>query len=113
MLKGRINGAEIEVKGPADSFPNADMLSLKVTEVPEDKKDLVQAAMEQKAQESGISVNKMKAVDIKIIADGEETEPQGDVTVRFSNVTLERSRTMWKRRQRRRFRRQQHRPCSG
>ncbi len=89
VLKGRINGAEIEVKGPADSFPNADMLSLKVTEVPEDKKDLVQAAMEQKAQESGISVNKMKAVDIKIIADGEETEPQGDVTVRFSNVTLE------------------------
>lgn len=89
VLKGRINGAEIEVKGPAESFPEADMLSLKVTEVSEDKQELVQTAMEQKAEESGISINKMKAVDIKIIADGEEMEPQGDVTVRFSNVELE------------------------
>lgn len=89
VLKGRINGAEIEVRGPRDSFPEGDMLSLKVTEVPEEKQDLVQQAMEQKADEAGIAVNKMKAMDIKVIADGQEMEPLGDVTVTFSNLELE------------------------
>lgn len=89
VLKGRINGAQIEVRGPRESFPEGDMLSLKVTEVPEEKQDLVQQAMEQKAEDEGIAVNKMKAVDIKIIADGQEMEPLGDVTVTFSKLELE------------------------
>lgn len=88
-LKGGINGAEIQVKGPAQSFPDGDVLSLKVSEVPEEKKELVEAALEQKAQETGISVNKLRALDIKVISDGEEMELQGDVSVTFSNIKLQ------------------------
>lgn len=89
VLKGNINGAEIQVKGDRSSFPEGDMLSLKVTEVPAEKMDLVQEAMAQKAEELGVSVDKMKAMDIKVIADGVEQELEGEVEVTFSNLTLE------------------------
>ncbi len=89
VLKGNINGAEIQVKGDRSSFPEGDMLSLKVTEVPAEKMDLVQEAMVQKAEELGVSVDKMKAMDIKVIADGVEQELEGEVEVTFSNLTLE------------------------
>lgn len=88
-LKGGIDGAEVQVKGPVESFPDGDVLSLKVSEVPVEKKALVEAALEQKAQETGISVNKLRALDIKVISDGEERELQGDVSVTFSNVELQ------------------------
>ena len=89
VLKGNINDAEIQVKGDRSSFPEGDMLSLKVTEVPAEKMDLVQEAMVQKAEELGVSVDKMKAMDIKVIADGVEQELEGEVEVTFSNLTLE------------------------
>lgn len=89
VLKGNVNGAEIQVKGDRDHFPEGDMLSLKVTEVPEEKMGLVQEAMAQKADELGVSVDKMMAVDIKVIADGLEQELRGDVEVTFSNLQLQ------------------------
>lgn len=89
VLKGNVNGAEIQVKGDRESFPEGDMLSLKVTEVPEEKMGLVQEAMAQKADELGVSVDKMMAVDIKVIADGTEQELRGDVQVTFSNLKME------------------------
>lgn len=89
VLKGNVNGAEIQVKGDRESFPEGDMLSLKVTEVPEEKMGLVQEAMAQKADELGVSVDKMMAVDIKVIADGTEQELRGDVQVTFSNLKMQ------------------------
>ncbi len=89
VLKGNVNGAEIQVKGDRESFPEGDMLSLKVTEVPAEKMDLVQEAMAQKADELGVSVDKMKAVDIKVIADGEEQELRGQVEVTFANLQMD------------------------
>ncbi len=88
-LSTEFNGALIEVKGPEECFPEGDVLKLKVTEVPAEKEDMVMEAMEKKADELGISVNKMKALDIKIIADGEEAEPGDNVTVTFSGLQLE------------------------
>lgn len=93
VLKGKVNGAEIEVKGPAESFPEGDMLSLKVSEVTAEKEELLLTAIEKKAEESEISINKMKAVDIKVIADGVEQELRGDVTVTFANLELEAVKT--------------------
>lgn len=89
VLKGNVGGAEIQVKGDRKSFPEGDMLSLKVTEVPEEKMGLVQEAMAQKADELGVSVDKMMVVDIKVIADGEEQELRGDVEVTFSNLQMQ------------------------
>lgn len=89
VLKGNVGGAEIQVKGDREHFPEGDMLSLKVTEVPEEKIGLVQEAMAQKADELGVSVDKMMAVDIKVIADGLEQELRGDVQVTFSNLQMQ------------------------
>lgn len=93
VLKGKVNGAEIEVKGPAESFPEGDMLSLKVSEVPAEKEEPLLTALEKKAEENDIAINKMKAVDIKVIADGVEQELRGDVTVTFSGLELDTVKT--------------------
>lgn len=90
VLTGSIDGAEIEVRGPAESFPDSEELELMVSEVPEDKAEMVAAALEKKAEQEGITVDRMKAVDIKILADGEEKEPTGEVTVTFQQMKLER-----------------------
>jgi len=88
-LSTEFNGALIEVKGPEECFPEGDVLKLKVTEVPAEKEDMVMEAMEKKADETGMSINKMKALDIKVIADGEEKELQGNVKVTFTDLKLD------------------------
>lgn len=90
VLTGSIDGAEIEVRGPVESFPDGDELDVKVSEVPAEKEAMVAAALERKAQEEGITVDRMKAVDIKIIADGTEQELTGEVMVTFQQMKLER-----------------------
>ncbi len=90
ILTGSVDGAKIEVRGPAESFPDSEELELLVSEVPEDKAEMVAAALQKKAAAEGITVDKMKAVDIKIVADGEEKELEGEVTVTFQQVKLER-----------------------
>lgn len=88
-LSGKVGDAEIIMTGPVESFPKADELSLKVTEITEEQQEKVDEALQKKAEEEGTEVNKYKALDIKLIADGEETEPSGNVQVRFKNVNLE------------------------
>lgn len=90
VLTGSIDGAVIEVRGPVESFPDGEDLDVKVSEVPEEKQAMVAAALERKAQEEGITVDRMKAVDIKIIADGTEKELTGEVMVTFQQMKLER-----------------------
>ncbi len=87
-LTGKIGDSEIIMSGPASSFPRAEELSLKVSEVTQEQQEKVDEALQKKAEE-GTEINQYKALDIKLIADGEETEPEGDVQVRFKNVELE------------------------
>ena len=42
-----------------------------------------------KPKKKETEINQYKALDIKLMADGVETEPEGDVQVRFKNVNLE------------------------
>lgn len=89
VLRGKLGDAEIEVRGPAESFPDGEILSLRVTELSEEQKEMVQQAMEKMAQEKGIAVGRMKAMDIKVITDGTPQEINGPVEVTFVNVNLE------------------------
>ena len=88
-LTGKIGDSEIIMSGPASSFPRAEELSLKVSEVTQEQQEKVDEALQKKAEEEGTEIKQYKALDIKLIADGEETEPEGDVQVRFKNVELE------------------------
>lgn len=90
-LRGRLGDAEIIVSGEPESFgaDDSEILSLQVTEVPIEKEELISTAMEKKAEESGVAVEKMKAMDIKVIADGEVRELSGPVTVTFAGLKLD------------------------
>jgi fibro-slime domain-containing protein len=88
-LVGKIGDSEIVMTGPVSSFPKADELSLKVSEVTQEQQEKVDEALQKKVEEEGTEINQYKALDIKLMADGVETEPEGDVQVRFKNVNLE------------------------
>ncbi len=88
-LEGKLNGTIVEVTGPASSFPKADRLEVQVSEVEEEQMAQVHEALEKKAQEEGLAIRSYKALDIKLIADGEETEPVGPINVAFKNLKLE------------------------
>ena len=88
-LVGKIGDSEIVMTGPVSSFPKADELSLKVSEITQEQQEKVDEALQKKAEEEGTEINQYKALDIKLMADGVETEPEGDVQVRFKNVNLE------------------------
>ena len=88
-LVGKIGDSEIVMTGPVSSFPKADELSLKVSEITQEQQEKVDEALQKKAEEEGSEISQYKALDIKLMADGVETEPEGDVQVRFKNVNLE------------------------
>ena len=88
-LVGKIGDSEIIMTGPVSSFPKADELSLKVSEITQEQQEKVDEALQKKAEEEGTEISQYKALDIKLMADGVETEPEGDVQVRFKNVNLE------------------------
>ncbi len=88
-LVGKIGDSEIIMTGPVSSFPKADELSLKVSEITQEQQEKVDEALQKKAEEEGSEISQYKALDIKLMADGVETEPEGDVQVRFKNVNLE------------------------
>lgn len=89
VLEGELGDTRIKVAGPAESFPEADQLSILVSEVEEEQKPQVDEALQKKAEEEGIEIQSYKALDIKLYADGEETEPTGPVRVTFENIRLE------------------------
>lgn len=93
-LSGKVGDAEVVVSGPAGSFPEADQLSVRVSEVEPEQQEQVDEALAKKAEEEGVEVNAYKALDIKIYADGEETEPTGPIQVAFKNIQLKKETPM-------------------
>lgn len=88
-LVGYLDNTEVSVTGPRRSFPLADELELSVSEVETEKQELVDNALNEKKDELGVEVSGLKAIDIKVIADGEYKELNGDVTVNFKNADLQ------------------------
>lgn len=93
-LEGTAGKSIVTVTGPVDSFPDADQLAVRVTEVEAEQQAQVEAALEKKSQEEGIEIKSYKALDIKIYADGKETEPTGPIQVSFKNVELEKKENL-------------------
>lgn len=88
-LVGSLGDTEVTVSGPRRSFPIADELELSVSEVETDKQNLVNNVLSEKQEELGLGISGVKALDIKVLADGEYKELNGDVTVNFKNVGLQ------------------------
>lgn len=88
-LTGKIGDSEILVTGPAESFPEADDYAIQVSEVSDEQQQKVDEVLQKKTEEENVEVTKYRALDIKLFADGVETEPTGDLQVSFKNVKLE------------------------
>lgn len=88
-LVGYLGNTEISVTGPRRSFPIAKELELSVSEVDGNQQELVDTALDTKQEELGIGVSGLKAIDIKVLADGEYKEINGDVIVNFKNTELQ------------------------
>lgn len=88
-LVGYLGDTEVTVSGPRRSFPVADELELSVSEVETEKQELVDSTLNEKQEELGLGVSGVKALDIKVLADGEYQELNGDVKVNFKNLSLQ------------------------
>ncbi len=88
-LKGEVNGTEVIVSGPAEYFPEAEDLEIRVAEADEEQQLQVMEALQKKAEEEGTQIKDYRAFDIKLMAEGAETEPGGMLKVTFKNVKLE------------------------
>ncbi len=89
VLKGMYKDSEIVVSGPAESFPDGEILSLKISEITEEQRVMLEEALKKMAEETGTTVEAMVPMDIKVIADGAEQELNGPVSVAFRNMELE------------------------
>ena len=89
QLKGMFNGAEVVVCGPAESFPDGEILSLKVSEISGEQRIKLEEAVKKLEEENGTTIEEMTPMDIKVISDGEPQELRGPVTVTFADLKLE------------------------
>ncbi len=83
-----MDGMTVLVSGPVSSFPEAEELSVSVSSVPEEMKPQVEEALKKRAEEEGFDLGNYRALDIRLYADGEETEPTGEIQVSFKNMEL-------------------------
>lgn len=111
-LTAEINGVEIRIASPSEAFPRGKQLSLEVTELPREEgtpeKELLDSAVSASAEspETGeqakaidaekipaaVSVEEYRMFDIKVLADGEEVEPEGPVQVSFTGIVPEKAK---------------------
>lgn len=108
-LTAEINGVEIRIASPSEAFPRGKKLSLEVTELPREEgtpeKELLDSAVSASTEspETGeqakaidaekipaaVSAEEYRMFDIKVLADGEEVEPEGPVQVTFTGIVPE------------------------
>lgn len=88
-LSSEIDGVEVIVSGPAEYFPEAEELDIQAAEADEEQQIQVMEALQKKSEEEGTQIKDYRAFDIKLMADGVETEPSGPLQVVFKNVKLE------------------------
>lgn len=81
-LEDRIDGMQIQISGPASSFPEADKLTLETGKITEEEQGIL----------DGMILNEGQSVNVlhfRLLADGEEKPLTGPVTVRLSGKKIE------------------------
>lgn len=79
----------VTVSGPADAFPEAEELQVQVTALSPDQQKLLEEALKKMGAEDGKELTDYRAMDIKILADGAEIQPEGEIRVTVANIGLE------------------------
>ena len=82
-IQTTINGTTITMSGPRSSFPEGNNYEISASELNEEKTKDVEIALKKKEDETNTKIATYKAYDIKLLVDGIETQPTGDVNVKF------------------------------
>ncbi len=80
-LKGRLDGTEVEVAGPASSFPDAAKLELEVKALSQEEEEAVREAIGRKDAPYAV-------FEMSLLADGETADTKGPVTVKVGNKSI-------------------------
>ena len=71
------------MSGPHSSFPEGNNYEISASELNEEETKDVEIALKKKEDETNTKIATYKAYDIKLLVDGIETQPTGDVNVKF------------------------------
>lgn len=82
-IQTTVNGTTITMFGPHSSFPEGTTYEISASELNEDETKDVEIALKKKEDENDIKIATYKAYDIKLLVDGVESQPTGDVNVKF------------------------------
>ena len=82
-IQTTVNGTTITMSGPHSSFPEGTTYEISASELNENETKDVEIALKKKEDENDIKIATYKAYDIKLLVDGVESQPTGDVNVKF------------------------------
>ena len=82
-IQTTVNGTTITMSGPHSSFPEGTTYEISASELNENETKDVEIALKKKEDENNIKIATYKAYDIKLLVDGVESQPTGDVNVKF------------------------------
>lgn len=82
-IQTTINGTTITMSGPYSSFPEGSNYEILASELNEEETKNVEVALKKKENEINTKIATYKAYDIKLLVDGIESQPTGNVNVKF------------------------------
>lgn len=82
-IQTTVNRTTITMSGPHSSFPEGNNYEISASELNEEETKDVEIALKKKEDETNTKIATYKAYDIKLLVDGIETQPTGDVNVKF------------------------------
>ena len=82
-IQTTVNGTTITMSGPHSSFTEGNNYEISASELNEEETKDVEIALKKKEDETNTKIATYKAYDIKLLVDGIETQPTGDVNVKF------------------------------
>ena len=82
-IQTTINGTTITMSGPYSSFPEGNNYEILASELNEEETKNVEVALKKKEDEINTKIATYKAYDIKLLVDGIESQPTGNVNVKF------------------------------
>lgn len=82
-IQTTINGTTITMSGPYSSFPEGSNYEILASELNEEETKNVEVALKKKEDEINTKIATYKAYDIKLLVDGIESQPTGNVNVKF------------------------------
>lgn len=82
ILEGKLGETKIQVIGPVSSFPQTELLELEVSGFSEEEQSIAEEALDQDIQPYAM-------FHLNLLADGEDAELEGPVTVRLTSRIIE------------------------